>query len=306
MIRKTLLTTFCFLIGYSIFIAFATRFPGQYQSIWQGNLVKMQEMAYEEMPTEKILIGTSLSALIDLSKTDKTFYNFSTAGGRPTYSMQVLKRIGKVPKVLFLETNFIFMGGMENTYYKYLFTPILYDLKRLVPIFRERNQPMGFLGWLYFKFFHKIIEFHEKSELTVKSETKKYLTNSKLGNVDSVQENILQEKIRVQKLIFSDLKGIDDMVDFNSIELQSFVDYYKQMGTNIYFYEMPVDCRMTNVEQLKYFRKRLSEFASSNKIEILPTESCNDYRTSDGLHLDHESVIRFNERFWKTIMEKGR
>ncbi len=301
MIKKTLFTTFVLLIAYSLFIYFSPQSPWLKQSIWQENMIRLQEMAYEDIPTKRILIGTSLSLEIRMDSVD-SMYNFSAGGGRPTLSMKVLKKMGKIPKELYLETNYLITKNSEkSSYYESLFRPGLYELREYIPALRERNQPMNYVGAFILDCSKKTTAlFGGKETDSIKKEKKKKANNK--GEIN--KEEILQKKIALKNRVFSDTIRSADSIRKNTEELQELVDYYKQQGTILYFYEMPVHCQLTSANKPVYTRKILKTFADKNNIVFFPLEDCKKYVTHDGMHLDSESSDRYNKHFEKEILKQ--
>jgi hypothetical protein len=260
-------------------------------------MIRLQEMAYEDIPTKRVLIGTSLSLGIKLNSLD-SFYNFSAGGGKPIVSMKILKKIDKIPKELYLETNYLMIHNVENlAYNKSLFTPILYDMRRLLPILQEKNQPMNYIG----AFLDRCTQFLSGPSYVKQSNDS--LQNKK--DALSIKEKVLLEKVNLKKISFDDTTGFAELVKSNIRELQVLVDYYKQKGTVIYFYEMPIDCRLENANKLTYSRKVIKEFSIKNNILFLPTEDCHEYSTSDGMHLNEECVNKYNDFFEKQFVSKN-
>jgi hypothetical protein len=279
MIPKVFLTTLILLGFYTYSLRFVPPSRMRAQNVWQENMVRMQDFVYGNNKAENIILGSSLSTRITVA--DENYCNLAAGGGNPFTGLEILKRSNSQAKTIFIEMNYLLTQGVEDDkYISCLFKPGLFILKGVVPILQERKQPASLAGYyLQSEVIDKV--FSEDGKLKI--------------------DNTIAKRVAVFKKRSSDSVSIKPLVEKNLIRLAAYVSYFRSKGAELVFYEMPVDCSLTNDPQPTYCREKLSDFCMKYRIKELPRVLCSDYKTIDGNHLMAEDAVRYTNFFYKEI-----
>jgi hypothetical protein len=290
MLKRVFLTFLTCIIAYSIFIFLVnkhlTEFRGA-QNMWQENIIRMQDYMYSGHNYPSVLLGSSLTMRIVIDRKDRNTFNLAAGGGDPLIGLEILKRSKEIPKVIFIESNFVLTKKIhDQSYLNTLYMPGFYEARKFMPIFKDQYQPINFLGQGVLFFIKKIT----LDNLAI--------PNSNVGNTVSASKEL---KLRMEKIKYesNNFLDIQKTINVNTNVLQSYIDYFAKKGVLICFFEMPRHCNLMDDKVSVYSRRRVNEIARVNSLKQIPLPSCKDYITSDGLHLNDESAIKYTAYFFK-------
>jgi len=143
MIKKALIAALVFLLLHAILFRGSRRHP-EYaaQNQWQANIIKAQTLLYHEGdPIQNVIVGSSLAFRL-VNSNLPGFYNLSFGGLSINDGLNTLTHAGTLPKNVFVEMN---MPLREESagFASALYSPILYNCRRVFPSLRAENQPAG-------------------------------------------------------------------------------------------------------------------------------------------------------------------
>ena len=274
---KIILTTLILLTLYSVGIRYIPQQKMEPQNMWQENMIKMQDFIYEKNYPKNVILGSSLSMCI--SPLNNQYYNLAAGGGNPFTGLEILKRSDKNVNRIFIETNYLLTKTLEDDkYLGSLFMPLLYNLRKRFVILREKEQPASLAGhYLRSKLIDKI--YAERGT--------------------EIDNSTLQKRVAIFKKSYRDSITVKNIVKKNLDILLEYLKYFKHEGTELVFYEMPIDCALTNDPLPIYCRNQMNSFCQQNNLKQLPLEPCSKYQTSDGNHLMGESAERYKAFFYE-------
>ena len=290
MIKKSLVVTILLLICWSLFISLNPFSVSQHQ--WQDNIVSAEKFIYDTESADNLIVGSSLAGRLQMDSLPN-FYNLSLGGQSILDGLNILRNKKKLPKNVFIETNFILRGENEN-FNEIISSPILNELKEQSKVFRTDKQPLAYINKKYVLrfvsvFFHRII-YPIRENINHQLDHQKEVKNSNPGS--TIFDKMLALKIEQ----YSEQTDIE-MMDERFQKLESHVRYLQSNGVNVFFFEMPVNPQLVNLKRAKYLRQRVkNEF--SNNIFIGMPENLDIYKTSDGVHLTNEES-RFYTHYFK-------
>lgn len=267
---------FVILFGlYNLFLVLEKPDIKMFQNQWQKNYSFAQDFIYENK-AENIIVGSSMAARMQNDFLPKDFYNLSFSGGSVLTGLEIIKKSGFIPKNIYIETNIIFRNK-DNKLLNNLFYPILWQIKKHIPVLQEKYQPLNLVA-------SKIRGSYGKTHKEHMQEKR----NEKIFN------------LTIQRRLKNYNKSLESYENKLS-DLKILIEYFSKKGVNIVFFEMPIENRLANSIKAKEQRKIIkNNFA--NKWFKLPSND--NYVTADGIHLIFPSAFKFSKEFVKDIYDK--
>lgn len=261
MIGKSVVIFLTLFFAYNILLSEFPLKNASYYTIKE----RAEEFAFNPIYYDTVLVGSSLVQHIGTTPTfmGRNFINIFLHSNGSLTGIELIIKSGKIPKVLFIETNHLIFGTnneLLNSVFDYQI------IKKILPSLLSKNKLTPFI-------FKKI-----KPNL---SEERKLIFNRQFFDY-AVYKN---EKVFAE---------INDSLQYISCinELNSKMEYLESYGCQIYLIEMPIDKKLIRSERARYFRKTLRKILSKRKYLKIPLDLTRSYQTSDGIHLlDYESQI---------------
>lgn len=289
MIKKSIIFTIFLLICWGSFIKYKPFSLSQHQ--WQDNIISAEKFIFDTDSIDNLIVGSSLARRLQMDSLPN-FYNLSLGGQSIFDGLNILRNRKNLPKNVFIEINVIVRG--ENSNFKEIVSsPILNTLKESSNIFRTDKQPLAYTGSRFVSplvgaFFSKVI-YRVRDKI-------KFEFKQKEENNISVPDNSLFDKMLALQ-IESYSKDIDtSMMDKRFKNLKKHVDLLESKGVNVFFFEMPVNPKLIELNRADYLRDRVkSEFPNNNFIKL--PENIGIYKTGDGVHLTGEESKIYTNYF---------
>ncbi len=280
MIKKIFVTAGVLLALYSLLIKILGGELRYSQNYWQDNMLVLQRFVYNPTQNDNIILGSSLS-LTGLNNLTPDYYNLAAGGANPFTGLEIIKRTHKKVKRVFIETNYLLSKSpADDRYLGSIFTPVLYDARKYLPVLLQKSQPFSLTGgWLTQTIFPTVSVIDEKGLNPTMRAAR--IANFKQTNADSV--------------------AIKPTVEKNITRLAEYLAHLRSQGVELYFFEMPVDCALTNNAQPVYFRNQINNFCKQYNIQQLASEPCDNYNTKDGNHLDSASAEKYKQFFYSQV-----
>lgn len=263
MIKKTFI---CFIIVafcYSILIAFVpNKGIGTHQ--WQENQIRAQRFLYEKS-SDTVIVGTSLSARILLDSL-KNVSSCAFSACVVEDGLRLILSKDKLPHCVLIETNYILRSSNEELVKVNTQGPLPF-LRNYIPILREQNAPICFVGSI----------FMQGALAPADTIDMKRLENS-------IDRRISEDYIRLQTR-----KEVLDRI----ATIVSLIRKIESRGSRIILFEMPLNARLKHVKSNDQTRFAVIKAFPPDKYIYLPTDTSN-YITTDGEHLDADGQRRYS------------
>jgi hypothetical protein len=293
MVLKSLLCT-CLLLGCFAFwlsVKSSTNQAGQNQ--WQDNVIKAQNYIYAENQNNlKVIVGSSLSSRLVMDSLPGNYCNLAFGGQSLFDGLRIIEKVDSKPLVVYIETNFL-ANESDDKFIEALFVPVVSSIKKKINFLQEKNQPITFVGNNFSstfgtrvldpfagRLFNPIVNkfrFDKKKEV----ENKGYLYSSLVKrHLNDFSSSFPESELRSK---LANLKGVVSKLLIN--------------GTDVVFFEMPMDKVLENTNRLIIFRKLLKEYFPENTFAYIPKPVYADYETTDGLHLSYQEALKFTNYF---------
>ncbi len=257
-------------IGLCIFIIYnglLLIFPLNKKYIYKDK-ERAEEYIYSKKPYPIVFVGSGLIGdfnNVNLGYTN--YFNLYFPYNGSCTGIELIALTQKIPKTLFIETNYIFKG-FNKELVKKLFQPIPYRLKFILPSFQEKNK----LQYLLKEIF-KPGKGREKNLLRLPH---------------PLFHNSL-EKFRMEYNKEIDTNKCHKIIE----EFKRYITYISSEGCSIIFFEMPVEPEFLDCPKTKFERALLKTTFSDKKFIWIQTDSHTKYNTVDGIHLLDESLQKY-------------
>ena len=253
------------------------------QNQWQENIIKTQQFLYGKDDSIKyIIVGSSLSDRLVMDSL-RGVYNLSLVGLGVYDGLNILIHKKISPRIIFIEMNMIIRDESSN-FSSSIFIPILYDIRKYFPSFREEYQPIGQLYKVYLKF-----------------EKKKNTSINFLVNKNNSERNTFLKKLIQNQKQECSIKPKKDFMDKRFSKLKKYVTILEMKGVQIVFFEMPINKELYDLALARNIREYFFITFPPNKYHYINSPDCKDYLTSDGMHLPPDEALRYTSYLNKQI-----
>ncbi|MDJ1499227.1 hypothetical protein [Xanthocytophaga agilis] len=245
---------------------------------------------YKTSTEANVIVGSSLSAKL-LMDSLSHFDNLSFSGLSIFDGLNLILEKGNLPKTVFIETNLVLRP--ENTQFKEdLFSPIPFYTKKLIPAFRDGQQPMAVFG--------HYLEKNVTQNILTKFESIKNSTDKPLVSALSpaLFEKMLSNEIQNYSVIPQE-KLIQERFE----KLNTIINYLNSKKVDIVFFEMPIHERLCHSPVSNVVRSSFYQYFSKKKYYYITQPSCADYQTTDGLHFNSADALRYTSYFKSQVQK---
>lgn len=277
MIKKSIIFATFLLICWGLFINYKPFSLSQHQ--WQDNVISAEKFIFDIDSIDNLIIGSSLARRLQMDSLPD-FYNLSLGGQSIFDGLNILRNKNNLPKNVYIETNVIVRGENSN-FNDIVSSPILNALKDNSSVFRTDKQPLAYVGSRFVSpilngFFWKVI-YRVRDKIKLEFQRNDSISFSKSEN------SIFNKMLDLQ------IKGYSQTIDTSMMdkrfeELKNHIEFLENRGVNVFFFEMPVNQQLIELNRAKYLRDRISNEFPNNNLIILP-KNIEIYKTTDGVHL---------------------
>jgi len=149
-VLKSIVVMLLLLMVYVLAIQFSKPNIVFYQNQYQSNVIFAQNFLYAEEKPSQVIVGSSMATRMKFEK-NEDIYNLAFAGGGPLSGLEIVRRSGLAPKILYIESN-VFTMQTEDAFLDKLFTPFLFELRGKVIAFQEKYQVLNIVGNYIYSF----------------------------------------------------------------------------------------------------------------------------------------------------------
>ena len=277
MIKKTL---FSFILVFGMYTLVIILYPNVSTTnpLYWDNTMKTENYLYNNSDTlNHVILGTSLSCRLVMDSLPM-FYNLAFTGRSIYDGLEIVIHREKLPKTIFIETNFALRKEAKD-FTDDLLSPFNFYLKKYCISLRQDKQPLGFI---------KPIALY-------------LLTNSsgKVANNTSsepINKDVFNKILGMKVVDYSSIPS-NDFVDHQFLILKKDIQFLQSKGVNIVFFEMPINSRLVGLPLTRTIKDKFSEYFPSNKFNYIKPPDHLNYETSDGDHLNIQEAIDYTIYF---------
>ena len=258
------------LAGISFFILYnciLLVFPLKKINIYT-NQERAEEFVYAKKKYSKVFAGSGLIGGFSATAIRRDdFFNFYLPYNGSCSAVKIVALSGKIPKILFVETNCIFKG-FDDALIDRLFDKRRYKLRFCLPYLLQK---------------HKLIPL-----------TKELIKPAKTILIESspLPKPLFSQTLENQKKVYNSLPDIDK---FNQCinELKKYIYYISSKGCEVIFFEMPIDKQLQNSPLANFQRNVMKDVFNDHQFKWIEPVQNTQYMTGDGIHLLEESTIAY-------------
>ncbi len=267
------------------------------QGQWSENAMKAQEFLYDlNTPHYSCITGSSLGFNLAGNVLPNNYFNLCFRGQSVIDGLELLEYKERLPDTVFVEINYVSRGRSKDFKRKIASNRYEVNLKKHLIFLRDKYMPVGIVA----NYMEGKINFWRQryKSLTIKPSANapvKEIANG-LPKIDKVREDIIRLSVKTMRIV-------PDTASINTTfsRTGSLLKALEAKGVTIVFFEMPIDCALVNSNLLNKNRKEMEQRFTKQHYFYIAHEGCGAYYTVDGLHLDHESAVRYTNYFVKQL-----
>ena len=143
MIRRSLLVFALLVVGYALYIKFGKPELNTVQHQASGNRISAEQYIFApDEPNSTVIVGSSLAFRIAMDSLPPNTINLGFGGLTVYDGLELVRRSGKKPRRVVLETNMIFKDP-DRGFLDAVFQPGLFELRKAMPCCAKRTSPPG-------------------------------------------------------------------------------------------------------------------------------------------------------------------
>lgn len=269
MIRRSLIVFAALVAGYALFIRFAKPDLNTVQHQASGNRISAERFVFAPDDTAAtVIVGSSLSFRIELDSLPPRTSNLGFGGLSVYDGLELVRRSGRRPKRVIIETNMIFKEK-DHAFLDGVFQPGLYALRRAVPMLREENQPSG------------VLVGYVKRALKQEGAT--------LGTAGRDSLEMSENLLNANRGIFARVPADSAQQRFLD-GLMNEVALLEERGIEVVFMEMPLATELMDSPLARTTRGAILRLFPQHRF----IRSDRTWRTTDGIHLEWHNAQRYS------------
>lgn len=245
--------------------------PGQQRA----NYLHAQTFVHDAPPDARVIVGSSMADRLDELKLGHDHVKLAFPGGGPFTGLEIIRRTGRRPPVVWIESNVI-LRDAEVDLLENVLSPWRRGLRDRSPVFKEEGRPSNYgVG-----FAKAVIGKVCKLASSVSGGVPKSADASQHAMDTAVFDDIMKEN----RAHLDRQPAAADLAQ-RVERLGKYVDELTAAGSKCVWFEMPIDASLRNLAEPAAIRKALTERFPSGKYRWLDLSRATPYQTTDGIHL---------------------
>ena len=241
-------------------------FPLKKQNIYTND-ERAQEFVYSNINYPVIIVGSGLIGHFKIRPAQrKNLVNLFFPYSGSCSGVEIIALSKKIPRTLFIETNYIFKG-FDAPLIEKLFRPGLYQLRHLFPSLLKKHTISSLLSEIF-------------KRLNI------YKTNSIKSN------SMTSPTVEIFKKLYDEVPERNQFLN-NLKKLKNYIDHFSSQGCEIIFFEMPLDPQLVDAPLFQFQRRELKDFFANYKCSWVYPDPLDQYYYNDGLHLVEGSAHKY-------------
>ena len=271
---------------------------GTAQYNWQSNLFAAEEFVWGEKAYDNIILGSSLSNRItpEMLPADQDWYNLSLAGLGVFDGLELIRQSNNVPQNVYIEVNKI-MREPSSVFHKAVFAKSKTLLRDHLSYSFESQKPIPLIEKAFEdKVVRKTLGKMEHEFLKLP-----FFRQPTKGGLEKQEKAAMNEDAfaQIKQKLVQQYGEIDEQKLSRHLTLLSKqVAELEDRGIRVVFFEIPIESSICNLKRSVSIRNGIKTAFSNQYIE---QPDCSTYQTTDGLHLNNKSAVRYVEFFINNI-----
>jgi hypothetical protein len=289
--KKSMLAALVMLLGYHFLYPHLSHRFYKLGGQERANYVRAQEYIYKVPRGTSAILGSSMSLELNERILGRDYFKLTFPGSSILTSLEVVRRAGKRPRVVLIETNELSKDA-DSEFLHDLFSPWLSALRRHSPVFKGEGRPANFLVGIASTVVSKSIFWNEQ----ILSETKPDSPASPEGRSSSLFAQVLA----IYHEQFNTVESIPILI--NRINrVADHVDALEQEGATCVFFEMPIDSSLVHLAGPTNLRRMMQKRFPPGKYHWISFGQDHNYETKDGVHLTEEEARNVTEQLVEKV-----
>jgi hypothetical protein len=285
MIKKSLLTALAILLAYHFTYPHLSKRFYRVNGQQRQNFDRAQAYVFGPGREKHVVIGSSMSWELNADVMGADWRKLSFPGCSVLTAFEIMRKSGKYPAVLLVETNQCFWdanGDILND----VFNPVMAPPRRHSPIFLEEARPSNFVAGIAEAFVRNGCKAGSALAATGDGPT----AEAKAGTQGLSPE--MFEKILKHDREQMDLALPQGPLDARVKRIGEHVDFLRSKGCICILFEMPIHPSLTDLKIPATVRSAMQARFPRERYDWLAFDKSGTYQTSDGIHLRYEDAER--------------
>jgi hypothetical protein len=257
--------------------------PGQQRS----NFMHAQKFVHDVPHDAEVIVGSSMADRLNEVTLGEKRVKMTFPGGGPFTGLEIIRRTGRRPPVVWIETNVI-LRDAEADLLADVLSPWRMKLREASPVFKEEGRPSEYgVGFLK----------------AVVDKLSKLAPGPEAAGTGGLDEEVFVGIMKANREHL-DKRHPEAEIKARVELLGSHVDELMRAGVKCVLFEMPINSSLKDLAEPAAIRKALKERFPNGKYTWLELEPQRTWKTTDGIHLQPEEadqVIEKMTEFGKTL-----
>lgn len=304
---KAFIFALLLLVGYHFIAEFWKKSGNEIvadQGQWSQNSMKSQTFLYDFNPPKyNCIVGTSLALRLERDSLPSHYYNLCLNGQNVLDGLMVLKQKTNLPDTLFIETNFITRGNNEDFVNKIVGSEYKVLLKQKLCFLQEKYLPIGWVAnYLQMKMGGGISGFYRRCYVFVKNKMHFGRVDDANGiNPENSEAQLFNDVLMLRQAHMS-LETDIEKTNQQFAETKAILQELEKRSVKLIFFEMPIHCTLVESKLMTMNREMIRMSFSPSRYRYLNLGTCEEFETTDALHLNTESAIKCTNAFINSII----
>jgi hypothetical protein len=294
MIKKSLITALLLLLAYHFVYPNLPRKYYRVNGQQRQNFDRAQEYVFGGDKEKNVIIGSSMSWELNADILGPDWKKLSFPGCSLLTALEIMRKSGKYPEVLLIETNQCFWDANEDILSD-AFNPLMAAPRRHSRIFLEEARPSNFVAGIAEAFVLKSGKIRES--LAARGGVQDAPAPAE-GLTPELFDNIM--KLNKQQM---DVPLPMAPIERRIGQMGEHLDFLRSKGCICILFEMPIDPALGNLKAPVTVRGAMQARFPKDKYPWLTFDRSGIYKTSDGIHLRGEDAKQLTGVFLSQVGE---
>ncbi len=241
------------------------------------NTIIAEEYIFEKKDAPVVIAGSSISKtmLNEIIIDDINYWNLSFTASTPLQSLNLISRSNSNPEIILIEIGWGILNIADNKKeIDTLTDPRLNTMKRFLPAFRKKYQPVNIINSYANRYIFKYRGIDKSQVKEIKPEPKAY----KVG---------LNGYLRLSE------NRPYDQIDSVLREMRRIIVDLEKRNIRVLFFETPMDKHLAEADAILRIKQKALFYFPAGKYTWISPPSEPGYVTTDGVHLTFASACKF-------------
>lgn len=300
-IAVSILVCLGFLVLYDLSVRFViSDWPLQGDSQLSKNIITAEKYIYAPGSPQVVLVGSSLARRFEPDAFSLEIFNLSFSGKGALDGLSIIEKVVHIPRIVLIETNYL-ARDRDPSFTDPLFREPAFTLKQFTPVLKEKYRPLNSLQSL----IDMSINGKPRPNIgeTVVEPEQSHTINHEDKEAPII-DSLLKRVIERQSTWFTEASK--DKTLIKSLQLlKNIIDGLQESGVKVVFFEMPMHQQICKAQGYLSLQETIVSRFPTGEYFWLSSPDCNEYKTTDGIHLKALDADRYARDISQQLQNLG-